>query len=66
MSVLGEYNAARELAEELWPEYQTHRFGVFRLVMTAAKRGLCGHVASDALAFLRTWEREGKGSPLVQ
>jgi hypothetical protein len=60
MGHMGEYNAAKELAEELWPDYRAHRFGVFRLVLIAARRGLCGHIASDALSYLRQWEKEGK------
>ena len=66
MERLGESNAARELAEELWPDYQAHRFGRFRLILTAASRGFCGHVASDAHAFLQKWEREGKSAPVQQ
>jgi hypothetical protein len=60
MDHMGEYNAAKELAEEFWPDWQAHKRGRFCLIDVAAKRGLSGHVASNALSYLNDWEKHGK------
>jgi hypothetical protein len=60
MSHLAEYNAARELAEEVWPDFQRRKIGMIEIVIMAHKRGYCGGVGVDAMAYLRQWKKEGK------
>ena len=61
MDHLSEYAAAKELAEEVWPDFQRKRIGVVRLIVLAHKRGHCANVGIDAMAYLRKWKKEDRG-----
>jgi hypothetical protein len=60
MDHLSEYGAAKELAEEVWPDFQRKRIGMIQLVLMAHKRGHNGNVGVDAMGYLKQWEKEGR------